>query len=497
MSYDPYYIYTQKDVESFTQNNTINKDVTIRGEQLETLIGVEKIVGFLTINDSSIESLGDLQEITGNFFISSYNIFSRLKSLGNLKTVEGDLSLRYSNVEDLGELRKVGGKLSLRDSKITNLGKLNFVGGDLFLPLKLKDNFYLSNINVLGKVLYWNDNKIIKNIIPKEQLGFTIYNEPIPFLSEYDSLNFEVFKKANLDQREFYKIFKQNFINGKFIDLKDNYRYSAMLYFDLMEEYSKVKNINNFQVHFTNLNTYYPKIGNLDGFIIQELELIEDYVNAWKIIHNQNHISYSTIMVYEERLNRPLLDGELLIKLIGYSHLTPFGQKNIEKIKPFVTKQITILEEEKGIKFYDIYVNNTVDNQLFILFRQAEDLYRESIGMPKIGKGWISETELFNCIKEAFFEDEVISQGRPDWLGLQRFDIYFPKYNIAIEYQGQQHFQEVSLFGGKEGLIKVQENDRKKRYLCAINNCYLIEVLPDYDIEELLSQIKSIIQIRG
>ena len=57
--------------------------------------------------------------------------------------------------------------------------------------------------------------------------------------------------------------------------------------------------------------------------------------------------------------------------------------------------------------------------------------------------------------------------------------------------------EEVGLFGGREGFIKTQENDRKKRELCTLNNCYLIEVLPNYNIEEVLSQIKSIIQIRG
>jgi hypothetical protein len=573
MSYNPYYIYTQKDVDSFTQNKTINKDVTIRGEQLQSLIGVEKIIGFLTINDSSIESLGDLQEITDSFFISSYNIFSRLKTLGNLKSVGGDLSLRYSNVEDLGELREVGGKLSLRDTKITNLGKLNFVGGDLFLPSRFKDKLDLSAIKILGKVQYWNDNRNKNEVItPKEQLGLISHSYNIPHLSDYDSISFSAFQQASLEQKEFFRLFKRHFINGEFLDIKGNYRYISVLYYDLLDEYSRDKNINKLQKEFTNLGKYYPDITNQKQIVIRELQLHSDYETAWNLINESNYVDYIKIIEFEKKLNRSLLEGELIVRLSGYSYLTSFGQKNIEKIKPFVTRQLEIYEIEKGKKFFEVFIKNgrhpylldetkvlsiesyskfiesvqygikidakynfdyykqfflfnydeinykssndkmvsendpseilrivhyAIINQFQYIVKEAENLFRLSIGLPKVGEGWISEMELYYSIKESFVEDEVISQGKPKWLGLQRFDIYLPKYNIAIEYQGKQHFEEVSVFGGKEGLIKVQENDRKKRELCALNNCYLIEVLPDYDIEEVLSQIKSIIQIRG
>lgn len=74
---------------------------------------------------------------------------------------------------------------------------------------------------------------------------------------------------------------------------------------------------------------------------------------------------------------------------------------------------------------------------------------------------------MFNIIKTAFPDTQVLHQGCPKWLGKQRFDIYLPSYNIAIEYQGIQHFKPVDLFGGEEGFKQTVERDRRKKN-CAI-----------------------------
>ena len=66
--------------------------------------------------------------------------------------------------------------------------------------------------------------------------------------------------------------------------------------------------------------------------------------------------------------------------------------------------------------------------------------------LPKIGEGWISETRLYYEIKKAFPKLEVKHHGKPNWLGRQHFDIYFPDLNIAIEYQGIQHQKPVEYF---------------------------------------------------
>ena len=45
-------------------------------------------------------------------------------------------------------------------------------------------------------------------------------------------------------------------------------------------------------------------------------------------------------------------------------------------------------------------------------------------------------------------------------------DIYFPKYNVAIEYNGRQHYVEVEHFGGKLGFENTLKRDELKRQKC-------------------------------
>ena len=56
------------------------------------------------------------------------------------------------------------------------------------------------------------------------------------------------------------------------------------------------------------------------------------------------------------------------------------------------------------------------------------------------------------------------------WLGRQRLDFYLPDYGVAIECQGEQHFQCVEYFGGEKKLLQNQERDRLKKELCDNNN---------------------------
>ena len=78
-------------------------------------------------------------------------------------------------------------------------------------------------------------------------------------------------------------------------------------------------------------------------------------------------------------------------------------------------------------------------NEIKRIVRECENTVREEMDLPKIGEGWISETELYYQIKKAFPREIVIHHGRPAWLGRQHLDVYLPKKNIAIEYQGNQH----------------------------------------------------------
>ena len=95
----------------------------------------------------------------------------------------------------------------------------------------------------------------------------------------------------------------------------------------------------------------------------------------------------------------------------------------------------------------------------------AEDAFRRDHGLPEIGRGWVSEAALFDLVRERC--PDAVHQWRPPFLGLQSIDIYVPSVNLAIEYQGQQHYEAVDLFGGKEGLAATQTRDARKRAILA------------------------------
>lgn len=57
--------------------------------------------------------------------------------------------------------------------------------------------------------------------------------------------------------------------------------------------------------------------------------------------------------------------------------------------------------------------------------------------------------------------------------------------DFIIEYQGKQHYEASSKFGGKKGLYQQQYNDNKKRRFCALQDIKLIEI--PYTEENLIS----------
>ena len=99
---------------------------------------------------------------------------------------------------------------------------------------------------------------------------------------------------------------------------------------------------------------------------------------------------------------------------------------------------------------------------------------------------------------------EYVRQKKFNWLGKLTLDFYLPKYNIAIECQGDQHFSNSRCFGSEWLNDIIIERDKKKYQLCFDNS---IEILyytnikraneKDYigliykDKEELLNKILS------
>lgn len=105
--------------------------------------------------------------------------------------------------------------------------------------------------------------------------------------------------------------------------------------------------------------------------------------------------------------------------------------------------------------------------------RAAEDTFRRARSIAEIGRGWASETALFDLVREMY--PSAVHQWRPTFLGMQSIDIYIPSLNLAIEYQGEQHYRAIDRFGGEEGLAATESRDARKRALLKSNGVQLLE----------------------
>ena len=450
-------------------------------------------------NEGFLKRILKVKEITGDLFLpKSANIFQ------SINKINGNVDLAYYSIDDgkiehdqeldLGSLEKIGGNLKVY-GKIKSFGKLQKIGRTLSLRNAIFNDF--ENINSIGKNL---------------------------LLFHEDKKRFDDFPK----------------VGGKIMSYKNRTNKIPL-------EQDKL---------FENPHLKSKKLGDPEKFDIWEQKLkrkvlAKEYEEGFKIFeklkksehkYREGGFLYITtdilpFIFFQNKLNKNLLNARLLFTIYGNKYLTQIGIDNIQKIMPLIDKEIKNISLEKFDfinynslnKFYinhfkylkidSIYddkewiklnkesmifhkANNKYIEDLIIelegkifreVFREAENIYRESVGITRIGEGWISELLLFNRLKERFPNEEIIRHARLDWLGLQHLDIYLPKHNIGIEYQGLQHYKPIEFFGGEEAFKKNQERDARKKRLCEENECKLIYVDPDYEFKDVANSLIELI----
>lgn len=93
---------------------------------------------------------------------------------------------------------------------------------------------------------------------------------------------------------------------------------------------------------------------------------------------------------------------------------------------------------------------------------------------------------------------EHIGQYSNDDLDKLSLDFYLPDYNVAIECQGEQHFEPIKLFGGFDKFVKTIERDKRKKEICDKTGIKLLYFAKKkynenifIDKDELLEEIKK------
>ena len=107
-------------------------------------------------------------------------------------------------------------------------------------------------------------------------------------------------------------------------------------------------------------------------------------------------------------------------------------------------------------------------------FKQTPEVHLKGSGCP-ICKQSHLENEVRKFLSENNIEFE--QQKTFEWLRHKNpmfLDFYLPKYNVAIECQGEQHFKPINYFGGECNFLNVTERDKLKFELCKQHNMKLI-----------------------
>ena len=119
-----------------------------------------------------------------------------------------------------------------------------------------------SIIDVTGQSVKISSNVVLGKYI----LGIPQWS--MQYVYAYSEIN-----NASIKQKEFYRVFKNSFINGIYYDLEGNTNYAFILLFDLQDEYYNHKNLSALESQFNILGKCYPKTKSYaDSFLNKRRE---------------------------------------------------------------------------------------------------------------------------------------------------------------------------------------------------------------------------------
>ena len=134
----------------------------------------------------------------------------------------------------------------------------------------------------------------------------------------------------------------------------------------------------------------------------------------------------------------------------------------------------------------------------FIKFTHRPELsegYRRGVVVEHFNCGHVYETSYSKIMEGSKCPNCVYSRGESavkdvldslpieytrehtfEYLGRKRFDFFIPSLNIAIEYDGEQHYKSIDAWGGEEYLESVRQSDAFKNDFCDFMGIDLLRI---------------------
>lgn len=167
-------------------------------------------------------------------------------------------------------------------------------------------------------------------------------------------------------------------------------------------------------------------------------------------------------------------------------HLNGHGCPLCKGGRKFTTNEFIIRAKEVHGDLYDYskvtYIGK--DSPVEIIcskhgsFFQTPHNHINGNGCPKC-KATKMQYKIYTFLQEAFPNECWEWECSPTWLNSQRFDIYNKRCNLAIEYNGKQHYIPLEIFGGESEFEKRVTLDKTKVKLCKDNDCKLYVIKYD------------------
>ena len=231
----------------------------------------------------------------------------------------------------------------------------------------------------------------------------------------------------------------------------------------------------------------------------------ENFIEKVKVIHN-NKYDYSNVNFINIKTNIKIIcpiHGEFDQR--PQHHLAGHGCRkcsrelitNNSKLTKdsFISKAINIHGSNYDYTLIDFnYVNSNNDKVNIICNRHGE--FKQTVRHHLSGSGCPfcneskGEKEInnyltlnnINLIRQKRFKDCRDIKPLP-------FDFYLPDYNTCIEYDGEQHFSALKIWGGEKAFRETQKRDQIKNKYCRDKNISLIRIRYDEDVTEKLKAI--------
>ena len=144
--------------------------------------------------------------------------------------------------------------------------------------------------------------------------------------------------------------------------------------------------------------------------------------------------------------------------------------------------------EYKILKYQNFHSSILIKHICGFCWTTRYDNFLKSRGCPKCNK---NKSKGESTIEAWLAEHQISFVAQQPLLSpyqRYKFDFYLPDYNLAIEYQGEQHYVDKSQIW--EPLVKIQERDQNKREYCKAHNIELLEI-SYLDYKKILNILSS------